>query len=284
MLAPEDIPVKLESGLIEVDAPGGKLPAYLAYPAAATLPLPGVVVVQELWGVDEHIEDIAGRIAAAGYAALAPDLYARGGERPPALARERLAAVKRFVDAFGPSVFRDPLAREAALARKPADERRPLSESFTLLSVVRGESDALVDLVAAAASHLRGGPSRGERVGAVGFCMGGDLVGLLAVTDPGLAAAAAFYGTPPPADRLATLSASFEGFYGGPDKDPRVTSTVPAFEKAAREAGRRVECHIYRDAPHAFMNDTRPSYHVAAARDAWARMLGLFARELAQGR
>lgn len=275
--------MRLESSWTTVEAPGGRLPAYVTRPAAARLPLPGIVVVQEVWGVDDHIADIADRLAAAGYVAVAPDLYARGGERPSALSKERTAAAKRIVDEAGPTVFRDPLAREAALSKRPEAERKPLGESLALLSTVLGQSDQLVDLAMAAVAYLQGGPSKGQGVGAVGFCMGGGIVGLLSVSDLDLAAVAAFYGMPPAAERLGLLTAAFEGFYAGPEKDPRVTSTIPAFEQAALKAARRVSCHVYADAPHAFMNDTRPSYHVAAARDAWARMLGLFARELGRG-
>ena len=60
---------------------------YLARPERAAAPLPGVVVIQEAWGVNEQIEDVTRRIAAAGYLALAPDLFAVKGERPPALGR-----------------------------------------------------------------------------------------------------------------------------------------------------------------------------------------------------
>jgi carboxymethylenebutenolidase len=272
--------VRLESGFASIDGPGGRLPAYLTHPAAAELPLPGLLVVHEAWGVDDHMEDVADRLATAGYVVIAPDLFARGGERPEVLEKERLGAAKRFVDEAGPQVMRDPLARDAALLRRAEPDRTNLRDTLTLLSSVLGQSEKLVDLAQAALAHLRAGPSRGERVGALGFCMGGGLVGLLAVTDPALAAVAAFYGMPPPAGKLRALEAAFVGFYGGPEKDPSITSTVPAFETAAREANKRVHCHVYEDAPHAFMNDTRPSYRVAAARDAWARTLGLFASEL----
>ena len=63
----------------------GEGSGYLAYPARATLPLPGVIVIQEIGGVNDNIEDITRRIASAGYAALAPDLFAVNGERPAAL-------------------------------------------------------------------------------------------------------------------------------------------------------------------------------------------------------
>lgn len=58
---------------------------YLAVPELAATPLPSIVVIQEIVGVDEHIEDVTRRVAAAGYVALAPDLFSVNGERPPAL-------------------------------------------------------------------------------------------------------------------------------------------------------------------------------------------------------
>ena len=70
---------------------------YLARPERAAAPLPGVVVIQEAWGVNEQIEDVTRRIAAAGYVALAPDLFAVKGERPPALSRQRIEKAMAFM-------------------------------------------------------------------------------------------------------------------------------------------------------------------------------------------
>ena len=69
----------------------GDCSGYLAMPARAALPLPGVIVIQEISGITDHMEDVVRRIAAAGYVAVAPDLFAVKGERPPALGRERMS-------------------------------------------------------------------------------------------------------------------------------------------------------------------------------------------------
>ncbi|HEY9593185.1 MAG TPA: dienelactone hydrolase family protein, partial [Spirochaetia bacterium] len=74
----------------------GRRSGYFAIPERAAPPLPGVVVISEIWGVVEHIEDVTRRIAAAGYAAFAPDLFAENGERPPALTRDRIAGLQAF--------------------------------------------------------------------------------------------------------------------------------------------------------------------------------------------
>ena len=87
----------LAAGWTSYEWEAGPVPAYRAKPAVARDPLPAVLVIQEAWGVDEHIMDVARRVATAGYLTLAPDLYAPGGERPPPLRAERMEAVKRFL-------------------------------------------------------------------------------------------------------------------------------------------------------------------------------------------
>src|SRR5271155_5525348 len=81
---------------------------YLAYPERAKTPLPAVLILQEAWGVDAHIEDVTRRFAGAGYAALAPDLFAKRGERPLDLSGDRLAGLSGFVQAHPPTIFTDP--------------------------------------------------------------------------------------------------------------------------------------------------------------------------------
>ncbi len=124
---------------------------------------------------------------------------------------------------------------------------------------------------------VRGAQVCNGRVMSTGYCLGGHLSALLAGADPALAAAALYYGTSPDLAAMAALTCPLIGFYGS--EDPRITSTVPAFEEALRAAGKRFEAHVYPGAPHAFFNDTRPSYRTDAARDAWARTLALFAQQ-----
>ena len=109
--------------------------------------------------------------------------------------------------------------------------------------------------------------------------MGGGLSAQLACAEPELAAAVIFYGASPAQDDLGGLRCPVLGFYGG--EDPRITATVPGLAAAMEAAGKSYEWHVYAGAPHAFFNDTRRSYDVGAARDAWARLLGFFAEHLA---
>ena len=180
---------------------------YLARPAGVAAGLPGVVVIQEIWGVDAHIEDLARRLAGAGYAALAPDLFAGRGERPEALAADRLAEVQAFANGMTGGSWTDPAVRAAALAGRPGADR--IEASFGAMMGTLGRLDSFVPALRAAVRHLRAEcpASRGQKVACVGFCMGGGLSALLACEEPELAGAAIFYGSAPPpgagaADRL----------------------------------------------------------------------------------
>ncbi|WP_066838806.1 dienelactone hydrolase family protein [Rufibacter ruber] len=113
----------------------------------------------------------------------------------------------------------------------------------------------------------------------VGFCWGGALAGQLAVHDPGLEAAVAYYGRPPEAADVPRIKAELLLHYGGLDE--RVNAGIPAFETALKAAGTKYQLFVYEGANHAFNNNTSPArYHEAAAQLAWERTLELFSRKL----
>jgi carboxymethylenebutenolidase len=250
---------------------------YLARPERAAGPLPGLVVIQEAWGVDAHIEDVTRRFAAAGYLALAPDLFAAGGQRPKAFSRERMAELLTFMNAAPPTVFADAVAREAALTKLPEAERERVGESLgALIAVIAPvRREGLLAIVQAAARYLREArpETRGAKakIGSIGFCLGGGLSGLLACRDPELGAAIVFYGIPPAAAEIPNIRCPVLLLYGAADQ--RIAGQIPAFTEAMSAAGKRLERVEYQGAGHAFFNDGRPTYVVAAARDAFARAL-----------
>jgi carboxymethylenebutenolidase len=255
---------------------GGTYTGYFVYPERASLPLPAVVVIQEAWGLDAHIEDLARRFAYAGYAVLAPDLYAKNGVRPPGMTRERLAELLAFVNREGAAVFMDEKSRAEAIARLPTDAQGRVQETLgTMFGGVR-DLGAHVPALLAATRHLREerAETRGQKVASIGYCMGGGLSALLACHDPQLAAACIYYGSSPPVDLVQKIQCPVFGFYGGEDK--RINDSVPAFAEAMRQAGKTFESRFYPGAQHAFFNDNRPSYHAAASRDAFARTLEVF--------
>jgi carboxymethylenebutenolidase len=277
--------MELASEWIDYDRPAGAVSAYLTRPAAASGPLPGVVVIQEIWGVDRHIADVADRIASAGYVAVAPDLYSAGGGRSPALAVERVDAAKAFLNTIPPgqwmSVLGDDAGRAEALSKLRPEQAEQVGETLgTLFGGVGRDPAAHVGVLRAAVGLLRSHSScAGRAVGSIGFCMGGNLSALLAGAEPELGAAAIFYGGSPSAEQVATIGCPVRGFYG--QDDPRIVAGLPAFEQALSAAGVEHELRIYPDTGHAFFNDTRPSYRPEAARDAWGRVLAFFAATLA---
>jgi carboxymethylenebutenolidase len=144
------------------------------------------------------------------------------------------------------------------------------------------EDRAVRDLKAAHAYLQSRADVKKDRMGAIGWCMGGKYALELATLEPGLKAAVAYYGAPPsdPA-KIARIKAPVLGNYGGDDKGPS-PDQVKAFEAAMKKAGKSVDVKIYPGAPHAFANPNNPwkGYREEAAKDAWARTIAFFARHL----
>ena len=271
----------MQTGWLEYQSAGEAIPAFFARPPGARAPLPAVVVIHELYGVEQHIEDVTCRFAAAGYEALAPDLWSPGGARAEVITRERVAAMRAFLTA-NPAAWSGPEARERALAAVDEPERQRLAATMArMFGPDEGRAQRFArytEIVRGAVAHLRAGPDAAARkIGAVGFCMGGGIAGLVACSEPALSAAVVFYGAPPPLDRVAAIDCPVLGHYADPD--PRITPGIPAFAEAMRAQGKRFEHHVY-GAPHAFFNDTAGAYRPDAARAAWARTLAFLLAEL----
>ena len=241
-------------------------------------PIPAVLVIQEIWGPDEHIQDVADRVATAGYVALAPDLYSRGG-RPQALAPERIAEFKAFMDTVPPATWHDASALERSLATRPTDEAQRIQETQRRLFGPR-DTDGMVRDLKAWIDYLEAfSGSRGQAVGSTGYCMGGALSFQLALVESRLKVALVYYGSAPDSDRLGEVKCPVYGFYGA--DDPRITDAVPAVESKMKALGKTFEATVYSGAGHAFFNDSRASYHISAARDAWAKTMTRFNQHLA---
>ncbi len=257
--------------------PVGSGRTYVAWPARADQPLPVVLVISDIWGDGDHLRDVADRVARSGYVAVAPDLYS-GFAPSGAMTPERVARARAWVDGLDPATWTDAAARAEALADVGPEGT---SLAATLDALFEGPADLdrfadiLSDAITLGSAHSAGnhGP-----VGAIGFCMGGTLVGRLAVDKERLGAAVIFYGSPPPHDRLGGAHCPVLGLYGA--EDHPITDAVPALASAMAAAGQRFEFHVYPDAPHAFFNDTRSAYRVNAARDAWVRTLEFLSTEL----
>lgn len=224
----------------------------LVLPERPGSPVPGVVILHDVWGLSDLYRGIAQRLAKAGYAALALDLYARG-EKPGTPAD--MPAVMRFMHSL-------PDARVIADVQAAIDHLRARPE-------VAGRS-----------------------VGLTGFCMGGKYTFLAASHCRDLAAAVAWYGmlrangidaaNPEHAlDALERVRCPVLGLFGGEDAlIPQ--SDVEELRKRATTWRAPIEVVVYPGAGHAFANEARPeTYREAAASDGWRRALDHFAKHLA---
>ncbi len=224
--------------VIEFQSNGSTAGGYLAVPESGSGP--GVVVIQEWWGLVDHIKDVCDRFAAAGFVALAPDLY-HGQKVAPGEPDE---------------------AGKAMMALKMDRAARDMS----------GAVDELLRR------------SSGDKVGVIGFCMGGGLALVLATQRPdAVAAVVPCYGVIPWPDAqpdYSAMSAAVLGHYA--EKDDFFTpEAANALAEQLRGMGKSVEIIIYRDADHAFFNDTRPEvYNEEAAGALWDRTLEFLSEHL----
>ncbi len=252
----------------------GNCTAYIASMEPVNEPRPAVLILQEIWGIEEHIQDVARRFAAAGYVAIAPDLFAENGVRPEAVQQERLDEAKAFLHSIPHPAWFNPQERETAILKQPSGRREPLRATldalFGLLNPT--QSERLVGILIDTAAYARNTfeKTKGMPVTSVGFCMGGALSAVLATRDPQHAGSIVFYGRPPQ-QGIADIRCPILGFYGG--QDPNITDLVPGFEEEMKKHGKSFEAVVYPNAKHAFFNDTNPTYDVNYARDAFSRSL-----------
>lgn len=252
---------------------------YFAKPDRDSDRLPAVIVLQEIWGVDAHIQDVTRRFAQAGYAAFAPELFWEKGGYKAGLDPDSVMLMRKFMDELPHGYWQDPAKRAEALAALPERERTSIQTTMSQMFDPTMRA-TFVEAALAASEWLRNErpETKGGRIGSVGFCLGGMLSAILASRDLELNAAVVFYGSPISQDQLASIACPILGHYG--ELDPAITDKVPEFEAAMKELGKSIEVHVYPQTPHAFFNDGRASYRSKATREAFARTLSFFAEHL----
>ena len=238
-------------------AEGGDMAAYVSFPPPnAGTSLPAVIVVQEAVGVNPHIQRVADQFAAAGYVAVAPALFHRNDRNP------------------NPSLGYTPEDFDAAIN--------------TYMPELTGQG--IIEDINATVDYLqRTYPrTRGQKIGIVGYCMGGRVVYLAASACGGLSAGVCYYGGAilapysdgvTPIDGTANISIPLMGNFGDTDGNP-TPDDVAQIAAALEAAGKAHDFKSYPDAGHGFNCDDRDSYNQAAAEDAQARTLAFFNEHL----
>ena len=230
----------LDARPVKIPTSDGELPGYLAMPTRGG-PFPIVLVVQEIFGVNEHLQDVCRRLAKLGYLAVAPELFWRQGD------------VSRMTD------YREIF--EKVVAKLPDAQ-------------MMSDLDAAVEF----AIQGRGDP---VRVGLTGFCWGGRAVWLYAAHSTRVKAAVAWYGRltgdtdelhpDRPLDVGRRLCCPVLGLYGALDQSIPLEQ-VERMRHVIAAGNKNAEIVVYPEAGHAFFADYRPTYNEDAARDGWTRL------------
>jgi carboxymethylenebutenolidase len=262
--------VEVKGNRIEYQSGNHRIKAYVASPRSGNGKLPAVIVVHEIFGLDAHIEDVARRFAAQGYLALAPDLYSKPGM--PVTPQE-IEKGMGFMMSLPPSEMRNQKYVSDKISELPKEEREVVGKTMKWLTG-RNLDEHIPDLKAGFEWLLKNASVDKSRIFAVGFCMGGTLVGKLAAEGTELAGASIFYGENPAAEKISMIKCPVLGIYGG--EDHRITDKVPELEKLMKENGKSFRYRVFPGAYHAFFNDTRKMYNKEAAAEAWKEVLGFF--------
>jgi carboxymethylenebutenolidase len=236
----------LTVGEVDIPVEGGTIPGYRAMPEGK-LELPVILVVQEIFGVHEHIRDLCRRLAKAGYYAIAPELFARQGD------------VSQITD------VQEILKR--VVSQVPDAQ-------------VMADLDATVEFAS-------GEKMSADNHAITGFCWGGRIVWLYAAHSERLKAGVAWYGRLEgeptelqprnPIDVAGEINAPVLGLYGAEDTGIPVES-VERMRRTLEKLGKDAEFKIYPKTGHAFNADYRPTYREEAAKDGWELMLKWFRR------
>ena len=224
---------------VEYNGKAGPISGYLARPAPAGR-YPALVLIHANQGLNNHIKDVARRLAKQGYVTLAPDYLSRkGGTSKVNPKSEGLSNI-----------------RELAPWREVAEDT---DAGFVYLGT-------LADV-------------RGDRRGLIGFCWGGEMTFSSATQVRGLRAVVVFYGrSPNPIDLVKQIEAPVLAHYG--EKDPGVNQDIPTTVEAMRKYNRPYDHKVYPGAFHGFYNEGTDRYNPEAATEAWNRTLDLFAKNL----
>jgi carboxymethylenebutenolidase len=235
----------LTAGEVKIPTKDGEMPAYRAMPFGRT-GLGTILVVQEIFGVHEHIKDVCRRFAKEGFLAIAPELYARQGDPG------------KYSDI--PTLFKE------VVSKVP-------------------DAQVMSDLDATVAWAAKNGGDPGD-VGITGFCWGGRITWLYLAHNPRVNAGVAWYGrvvgdktamTPAhPIDVAASIRQPVLALYGGADSGIPNESIYRMMAALQTAGNTRSELVLYKDAPHAFHADYRPTYRKEAAEDGWKRSVAWF--------
>lgn len=218
---------------------------------------PGLVVIEEIWGVNAHMRDVVDRFAAEGFSVLSPELLPKG-----------------VLEVMTPEVQKalfDPEKRDAVQPQLRASMSPIQAPEFAVgaLAILKECVDYLLQ-----DEHVNG------HVGVLGFCFGGSYSFHLAAADRRINAAVPFYGQAPTKEEVSSIACDVLAFYG--DKDVHLMESLPELKENMNQFNKNFEAVVYENVGHAFFNDTNPRmYNAQSATDAWKKALVFLKKNLA---
>jgi carboxymethylenebutenolidase len=233
------------------------LPAFLSVPDKEKI-YPGIILIHEIWGLDDHIKAVTNRYASeAGYAVLAPDLFAG----------------TPVENAVSPDLFaqmHDPAKRDEAQKKMRAALAPMQSPEF---------AKDMLNKLEMCVSYLEKQKFCNSKIGVLGFCFGGSYSFALAAAQPKIKAAVPFYGQAPSEDKIEKINCPILAFYG--EEDTNLVDNLESLKAQMKKYKKDFISIVYPDAGHAFFNDTNPRrYNNEAAQDAWKKSIAFLSENL----
>lgn len=219
-------------------------------------PRVGIILIHEIWGINDHMKDVAKRFLKENYTVLAPDLLSG------------TSLEGKFNESVIKALRRTKSREEAAKIMGP------------ILDIVNSSEfeDNTVKKLKICFNYLN---KKGiSKIAVVGFCFGGTYSFLLATEEPRLCACVPFYGhSPKPLEKVTTIACPTLAFYG--KKDTALIEAIPQLKEVLKKYDKQFQIIVYPNCGHAFFNDTNPStYNKKAADDSWKKMLTFLSKYL----
>jgi len=235
---------------IQIPFETASIPAYYTIPDDSRQH-PAIILIHEIWGLNDHIKDIANRLQAQGYAVLAPDLLSGVG----------------ISEKIGTKLFQE--------MQNPATKDEAQKELRNFFAPINSPefAEATMKKLKTCFSYLHAQENSNSKIGVIGFCFGGTYAFALAAAQPDIKAAVPFYGhAPEPLSTIQAIACPVLAFYGG--QDTELMKQLPGLKDAMILYHKQFLAVEYPDCGHAFFNDTNPNrYNKEAAEDAWERVL-----------
>jgi carboxymethylenebutenolidase len=252
-------------------ADGSMMSAFVSRPEHGKYP--GIIVIHEAFGLNEQIRGVARRYAREGYVTIAPNLFARNGG---IMNEKNIESTMRYMWTVPPDKRGDPNTIEELMNKMSENERKVAKIFF--LGREKMEKQMAQDLLNCRDYLQSLDFVVKEKLGIMGFCLGGGLTYQLTAMYP-FSASVPFYGAnPKPLSSIENISGPILAFYAG--EDERINVGVPSLVEAMIKYKKQFSLKIYKGAQHSFFNETRPSYNEEAANDAWESSLVFFKKNL----